>query len=87
MENKFKKRLTLLPVYFSLGDTSLGGGHVKGRALVAASAYDRPLPSTWPRSGSWAASSRQPLIISQFWTGPLHPVGASPKQLRKAKTH
>ena len=81
LENKFKKRLTL-PVYFSLGDTSLGGGHVKG-ALIAACAYDRPSKHL-AKVRELANSSRQPLIISQFWTGRYTQWG-TPKQLRKAK--
>ncbi|MES2200749.1 MAG: beta-galactosidase, partial [candidate division FCPU426 bacterium] len=81
LENKFKKRLTV-PVYFSLGDTSLGGGHVKG-ALIAACAYDRP-SAHLARIRELANSSRQPLMISQFWTGRYTQWG-SPRQPRKTK--
>ena len=81
LEHKFKKKLGV-PVYFSLGDSSLGGGHVKG-ALVAATAFDRPSYHL-ARVRELAASSRQPLIISQFWTGRYTQWGEA-RQTRKVK--
>jgi hypothetical protein len=81
LEHKFKKKLGV-PIYFSLGDSSLGGGHVKG-ALVAATAYDRPAYHL-ARVRELAASSRQPLIISQFWTGRYTQWGGA-KETRKSK--
>ncbi len=76
LEHKFKKRVTV-PLYFSLGDTSLGGGQVRG-ALVAAVASSDPARKLL-RLRELANHSRQPIILSQFLTGQAE-VWGQPKQ-------
>ena len=66
LESKFKKKLTV-PLYFSLGNTFLGGGHVKG-ALIAVCAYDR-VTEHLKDIKRLATQTKQPLMVSQFWTG------------------
>jgi beta-galactosidase len=79
LENRFKKKLSC-PLYFSLGNTSMGGGFVKG-AMIAACAYQRPIQHL--KYVKKMATGRQPLMLSQFWTGRYTAWGA-PRETRKS---
>ncbi len=81
LENKFKKKLSV-PVYFSLGNSALGGGHVKG-ALLAACVESKPARHM-ARIRELANHSRQPLIISQFQAG-RSTFWGGPNAVRKIK--
>jgi hypothetical protein len=66
LENKFKKKLSI-PLFFGLGDTRRGGGAVPG-AMLAANYFDDGRVHL-ENLRRLAAGTRQPMLVSEFWTG------------------